>query len=422
MLDDLFHRLGIALAIGLLVGLERGWRSRDEAEGERTAGLRTYALVGLLGGASGALSSMSSPVVLAAIFASFALAFTLFSWLEAASERNFSVTGVVAGLLTFALGALAVLGDARAAVGAAVAMTLVLALKAPLHSWLRRIKWPELRAALILLVMSFLLLPLLPDRPIDPWQVFNPAEIWLFAILIAGMSFAGYVAVRTLGQQRGIAVAAFAGGMTSSTATTLSMARLARRYPDASRLLAGGVLIAGMSMLTRVLLIAAALNMKIAAALALPLISATLVLMVASAMLMLRVDRRETPQATTLLEIKNPLELGLAIKLAAVIGAVMIAAKMLLAALGAPGLYLLAAVSGIVDVDALTLSMARLGDAQTNDAVSAILLAVGTNTAAKAAIATFTGGRQMGWIVGGVSALVILTLGGTYVLASATGA
>src|SRR5262245_35263851 len=108
--DQLFRRLGVALAIGLLIGLERGWTARDEAEGERTAGLRTYALAGLLGGTSGALSLASSPLVLAAMFLAFAAAFTLFSWVEAASDRNFSVTGVVAGLLTFALGAYAVLG------------------------------------------------------------------------------------------------------------------------------------------------------------------------------------------------------------------------------------------------------------------------------------------------------------------------
>lgn len=101
--DELFRRLAVALAIGLLIGLEREWQAREEAEGERTAGLRTYALAGLLGGTSGALSLASSPLVLAAVLVSFAAAFTLFSWFEATSERDFSVTGVVAALLTLRL-------------------------------------------------------------------------------------------------------------------------------------------------------------------------------------------------------------------------------------------------------------------------------------------------------------------------------
>jgi uncharacterized membrane protein (DUF4010 family) len=172
----------------------------------------------LLGGTSGALSTASSPVVLAAVLVSFGAAFILFSWFETTSERDFSVTGVVAGLLTFALGAYSVLGNEQVAVAAAVAMAILLALKAPLHSWLRQLTWLEIRAVLILLAMSFLLLPVLPNRPVDPLGALNPAEVWLLAILIAGVSLAGYVAVRILGDEAGIAVAAVAGGVTSSTA------------------------------------------------------------------------------------------------------------------------------------------------------------------------------------------------------------
>ena len=99
--EDLFRRLAVALAVGLLVGLESGWQLREEAEGERTAGLRTYALTGLLGGISAAVSAASSPLLLAAALMSFTAAFTLFAWVEATTERNFSVTGVVAAILTF---------------------------------------------------------------------------------------------------------------------------------------------------------------------------------------------------------------------------------------------------------------------------------------------------------------------------------
>ncbi len=159
---------GVALAIGLLIGLERGWRQREEAEGERTAGFRTYTLAALLGGVSAALASDAGPVFLGFSFFAFSLGFSAFAWLEARAERNFSVTGVVAAMLTFALGAYAVLGEVQVAVAGGVAVTLMLALKQPLHSWLRTLTWIEIRAALTLLAMTFLALPLLPDRPVDP--------------------------------------------------------------------------------------------------------------------------------------------------------------------------------------------------------------------------------------------------------------
>ena len=215
--------------------------------------LRTYALTGLLGGTSGALSLASSPLVLAAVLVSFAAAFTLFSWFEATSERDFSVTGVVAALLTFALGAYAVLGNEQVAVAAAVAMAILLALKAPLHSWLRQLTWLEIRAVLILLAMSFLLLPVLPNRAVDPWGALNPAEIWLLAILIAGVSFAGYVAVRTLGDEtRDRRSRAGRRRDLLDGDDGFVRPRLARELPQATPLLAGGILIAGVTMLARV--------------------------------------------------------------------------------------------------------------------------------------------------------------------------
>jgi uncharacterized membrane protein (DUF4010 family) len=275
--------------------------------------------------------------------------------------------------------------------------------------------WFEIRAVLILLAMSFLLLPVLPNRPMDQWGTLNPAEIWLLAILIAGVSFAGYVAVRTLGDEAGIAVAALAGGVTSSTATTISFARLAREHPHAAPLLAGGILIAGVTMLARVLVIAGTLNPGLIAGLALPLSAAGLVLLVASGMLIL--GRRTLDAPRPALELKNPFELATVLKLAALIAVIVVAANVLSAHAGTRGVFLLAAASGVADVDALTLSMARLASGQIAivDAVAAILLAASVNTAAKAAMAAYLGGHKIGRIVGGASALAVIALVATYV-------
>ncbi len=414
--EELFRRLAVALAIGLLIGLERGWQTREESDYQRTAGLRTFALTGLLGGICGLMSVVSSPIVLAAGLIAFTGALVVFGYLEATAETNFSATSVVAGILTFVLGAYATLGNETVAVAAAVAMAILLALRETLHSWVRTVTWPEIRSVLVLLAMSFLLLPILPNRPVDPWQVLNPAEIWLLAILIAAVSFAGYVAVRVLGERNGIAVAAVAGGLASSTATTLSFARLAREHPEGVRLLAGGILLSGVTMLVRVVVLAGLLNPALLWPLAGPAAAAAAVLLLWAAVL-LWARRGAAPEAPSL-SIKNPFELATVLKLAALIAAIMLVAKVAAWKAGTAGLYLLAAVSGIADVDALTLSMARLAGPQVAvaNAATAILVAVSVNTASKAVIAASVGGTAIGTLVAGASALAIAALAAAFMM------
>lgn len=408
--EELFRRLAVALAIGLLIGLERGWQTREETDHQRTAGLRTFALTGLLGGICGLMSVLASPIVLAAGLLAFTAALLTFSFLEATAEKNFSATGVVAGILTFMLGAYATVGNQAVAVAAAVAMAILLALREVLHSWVRNLTWPELRSALMLLAMTFLLLPILPDRPIDPWEVINPAEIWLLAILIAAISFAGYIAVRIFGDRAGIAVAAIAGGLASSTATTISFARLAREHPESTRILAGGTLLSGATMLARIVVLAGVLKPQLLATLIWPTAAAGAVLLIASGVLLW--SERGGSAKQSALEIKNPFDLGTVLKLAGLIGIIMLAVKAVTHEVGSAGLYLLAAISGIADVDALTLSMARFAGRQVGfeQATVAILIAAGVNTVSKAVMATAIGGTVLGIIVGGVSAAALAAL------------
>lgn len=406
---ELFRRLGVALAIGLLIGLQRGWQTRENSDRERTAGLRTFALTGLLGGMAALVGSVTSPFVLAAALLAYTGSLTAFSYLEARLEKNLSVTGVVAGILTFILGAYAVLGNEMIAVAAAVAMAILLALRDTLHTWVRAISWIEMRSVLVLLAMSFLLLPILPNQPVDPWQVLNPAEIWLLAILIAGVSFAGYVAVRVFGGKRGVAVAAIAGGLASSTAATLSFANLAREQEQGHRLLAAGVLLAGATMLARVLVLVVALGPSLFAHVAVP-IGAGLAVMLIAAIVLLQGSAASGDQAQ--MELRNPFDLGAVLWLAVLIGAFTLAAKLVSGSVGQAGTLTLAAVSGLVDVDAVTLSMVRLAGTSITpaDAALAILLAVGANTASKAVIAAMVGGRSFGIVVGSISALVLIAM------------
>lgn len=405
---DLLSRLGVALAIGLLIGLERGWKLREEQEHSRAAGFRTFALTGLMGGIAAALAQATDALVLGFLFLGYIAVFGGFHWLESSRKGIFSATSVVAGALTFALGAYAVVGDLLVAIAAAVAMALLLALREPLHRWIASLTWQEIRAVLILLAMTFLLLPVLPNRAIDPWQVLNPYEIWLYAILIAAISFGGYVAVRVLGDRLGVVTAAIAGGLASSTATTLALSRMGRENAAASRLLSAGVLISGAVMAIRVGVVATLLNAALLPLIAPPLVALALGLALSAGFLMLGNQQSETPK----LAISNPLELGTALRLAAFIAVISLAAELVQRFIGDAGVYVVAAVSGVADVDAVTISMARARDGLAlSTAATAIAIAVGVNTISKAAIAIWAGGRHVGGpvAIGSAAALAVAT-------------
>ena len=405
---EILSRLGVSLAIGLLVGLERGWSQRSQEDHKRAAGFRTFALSGLLGGVAGLASLSAGGVVLGLAFVAYAAAFAAFQWLEATTDRDLSATSVIAGLLTFLLGSLAVLGDIGVSVAGAVATTALLAFREQLHRWVANLTWADISSVLILLAMTFLLLPLLPNRTIDPWSAINPYEIWLLTILIAAVSFVGYVAVKIFGDRMGILLAAAAGGLASSTATTLALARMSKERPESVRLLSAGILLAGVVMMARVAGITLLLNAPLAGQIVAPVAAAGAVLSLCAFLLALGHREPATPLAAA----DNPLAIGTALKLGAVIVAVMLAVGYLRSTLGSAGVLLVAAVSGIVDADALTISMGRLGghglDIQT--AAQAIMVGVAVNTFTKAIMAGSIGGWRLGLVVSAAS-LAALTAG-----------
>jgi uncharacterized membrane protein (DUF4010 family) len=414
---ELFYRLSVALAIGLMIGIERGWTMRGEGEGERTAGMRTLALTGLLGGVTGALAreTQNGTVLVGLVFAAFALVMGYLRSREMTKDGTFGATTLVATLVALMLGVLAVMADPRAAAAAGVAATALLALKTVLHGWLKRLTWEELRAGLVLLAMTLILLPLLPNRPMGPLEAINPHELWLMTILIAAVSFAGYIAMKWFDGRSGAIVSGVAGGLVSSTAVTLSFARLAREHPEKGRVLAAGMLLAGMTMMGRVLLVAGSVNAELIPWLLLPLGSAALATGGLAAW-HLWTGKRDSGEAP--LELKNPFELATVLKFGGFLALIMLAAKGLTAIAGERGLFALAAASGIADVDAITLTFARLGgeDLASQSAAAGILIACAVNTISKAALAWFAGGRIPGVRLATGSALAIgAGLAGFYV-------
>jgi len=413
---ELVERLAVALAIGLIIGIERGWKQRAEAEGERAAGLRTHTLAGLLGGIWGALAlgaGQAGVIALALAFAAFTAAIAVFRYREMVHDKTFGATTVVAAMLAFALGALAVIGDKTAAAAAAVATALLLALKAALHEWVKRLTWEELRAGLTLLAMSVILLPLLPHRELSPWFPINPHEIWLLTVLIAALSFAGYVAIRLAGPSIGVLLSGLAGGFVSSTAVTLNMARLARADGERGNIFAGAVLIANAVMMLRVLVIVGILNTELLAPLAPPLLLGAFTL-AGIAGYLANWGHEDSPVGKPL-TLKNPFELPVVLEFGALLAVITVAAKLLSGWAGTYGAVALAAVSGLVDVDAISISLARLAPQglAPAGAATAILVAVVANSLTKVALGTTAGGLRFGKVVarGTVVSLAVGALG-----------
>jgi uncharacterized membrane protein (DUF4010 family) len=410
-IDYLLSRLAVALGIGLLVGLERGWKTREVKPGRRAAGIRTFALSGLLGGLVAALaqatgSAEGASVVLGFGFAVFATVFAVFQRDADRAAGSYSATTIVAALLTFVLGAYTLIGDVRVAAAVAVAATGILAARQDIHAWVARITWPELRSALVLLAMTFIVLPVLPNVHVGPSGGVNPREVWLIAIVLAGVSFLGYGAVRLLGAQRGVLLAALAGGLVSSTAVALTSARRAAAGEGAPRLLAAGVSTATAVSFIRVIAIVAVMKPVLLMLIAPALAAATMVAVLhALASVYWRSDgkRRDQPPPA---EFRNPFGFWSVVGFAVFLGVVIVLGRAVGEAFGAGGALLGAAGIGLADIDAITISMARLVPEPLSQlgAAEAILAAVASNMFSKLVIAASIG---RGRFAGEVAAMTV---------------
>lgn len=386
---ELFQRVATALFIGILIGLERGWQERDRPSGSRVAGIRTFAISGLLGAVWMLLAERLGVVVLGFAFVAFAGALTLARLNVARHSQDYGATTLLAAFLTFALGALAATGEIALASAAAVITALLLGVKRTLHRWLERIAYDELLATLKLLAITLVLLPVLPDKGYGPWQAFNPFEFWLMVVLISTISFAGYVAIKLIGPRRGVIFASLAGGLVSSTAVALNFARLARDNPPGARMLAGGIALASAMMFVRTAVIIAAIQPSLLLSIAPPAAMGAITCAIATLIFGRSRGDDQAPQ----LDLKNPFEFGLALRFGLLLALVMLATRAAESWAGEIGIYALAPMAGLTDVDAIALSYARLTGDVLLPATAAIgiALAMLSNTAVKAAIAATVG-------------------------------
>jgi uncharacterized membrane protein (DUF4010 family) len=407
---ELAIRLGAALGLGLLLGLERE-RKRDAEL--MFGGVRTFALIALLGalGAFMERELAQSWLIVAAFIAVSAL--VLMSYATTAARGELGITTEVSALLAFVVGALCGWDKVGVASVVTVVCLLLLTLKDYLHRLARRVELVDVEATLQFAVISLIILPLLPNETYGPppIDVINPYKIWLMVVLIAGLNFLGYVLVKIFGSEHGFLVTGILGGLVSSTAVTLSFSQRSRREPAMSSAFAVAIVVAWTIMFIRVVVIVALVNWDLARSLALTLGWVAAASVMASLVLWRRSRSHETGVVAAG---ANPFELSEAIKFGLLFGIVTIAAKAAQVYLGAPGLYLAGALAGLTDVDAISLSMANLATASPDSvklAAFTIVIAVISNTLVKTGVAAFMGAPTLRRAVVGVTLVLCAAAG-----------
>jgi uncharacterized membrane protein (DUF4010 family) len=401
--------LALALAIGALVGIERERRKRD---GQGGSGLRTFVLVAEAGAIAAWLSgSPETPWIFLATGAFVTVVILAGYWLEARREpEHLGKTTEIGVIVVYLLGGAVVLGRKDIAVALAIATSAILAFKEPLHGFVDRIGREELQAAIKLLIATFIVLPVLPNRTIDPFDAVNPHSLWWLVILISGLSFLGYLVTKWLGSKRGLLVTGLAGGMVSSTATTVSLSKRAGQKAGAAKesdAVAAAILAAWTIMPIRIAVVVGIVALPALRALALPLGILAVVSGGFAIVFLLRSPKSSTVGSD--IELKNPFSLSASLRFALLFAVVLVVVAVVRQKLPGIGLRAVSALGGLLDVDAITLSLVRVGESA--GVASAILIAALSNTLAKGAFACALGSPALRRRVA-IATVAILAAGG----------
>lgn len=394
--------IGLALALGLLVGVERGWSQREQVAGSRFAGIRTYGLLGLAGGIGGALQAAFA-VLSGIILGATAVLVIMGYWrstqsAKAAAGSSISGTASLVGLLTLACGFVAGAGGHALASAATGVIVLVLAMRHQLHDWVRSLDEREVLAIAHFALISLVILPLLPDTAMGPLDAWRPRQIWLVVVMVCGFSFLGYIAARRLGPSKGTLATAAAGSMVSSTAVTASLAGRMRSGDADLALLNSAIALASAVMFMRVALLVGALAPYALAKLLIWALPAMLVSL-AGAWL---IGRRRSSARTASdqpLALRNPFALGPALILAALVMVLSVAARWVLDHYGDAGLATVLALSGVLDVDSAIITLGNLPSGTIAPRLAAVILMppVLLNTLFKAGAAISLAGWRQTW-------------------------
>jgi len=402
---DLALRFAVAIALGMLIGLERE-RSKSEEGG---AGVRTFALIALTGAIAGYLGKTLELDWLAlSIFIAVA-ALIIGQYVVTSLRGDPGMTTEISALLAFLLGLLCAHGQLQVAAWVAVAMALLLALKGWLHQLASRINASDVEATLKFGIVTLIILPLVPDHNYGPppLDVMNPYKIWLMVVLISALNFASYLLIKIVGAEHGIGIAGLLGGLASSTAVTLGFSQRSRQPGEDASALALGILLAWTVMFFRVAIMTSLISLELGRRLAFA-VGLLCITSLGACYWLWR--RRQQAERGEVKAGHNPFELDEAIKFGLLFGVVVLIAKAAQVYLGDAGLYLAAGIAGLTDVDAITLAMADLAksdESNVTTAARAIVVAMMANTLTKSGMSIGLGSPELRRVTLPISGLLI---------------
>lgn len=392
---DLFLRFGIALAIGFMIGLQREY-AFQAARRELVAGERTFALMGIVG----ALAAMSadllgSPLAFFVIILAVSFYAALAYFLEA-RQGHVGLTTEIAMLITILCGALCYWDHVSLAAAIGIATTVLLSIKVETDRLVKALTRQDIFAALQLAVISLIILPILPNQGLlpEPFDVLNPFKIWLMVVFISGINFLGYIAIKVAGPQRGIGLTGLFGGLASSTAVTLGFSERSNRETQLARPFALAIMVAWTVMFGRVLVEVMVINPGLLRLIWLPIVAAGMVGLLYCVYLYLSQPQLEKDD----LQFSNPFDLVSAIKFGLLYAAILVLARAAQLYFGQTGIYLSSLLSGLVDVDAITLTLAQLSLSESFSqtvAAQGIVLATVANTVVKGGIVLLGSARPL---------------------------
>lgn len=393
-------RLGIAAGLGLLVGLQR------ERAGSRFGGIRTFPLLTVLGAVAALLAQhFGSGWIIAAGLVSLAILAAASNFLSSRHETHDpGMTTEVAALLMYSIGAFSIFGPPAIVMAAGVGVALLLYAKEGLHGFTDRLGEKDMRAIMLFAAITFIILPVLPDRTFGPLSVLNPRNIWLMVVLVVGISLGGYVAYKAFGSRAGAILSGVLGGLISSTATTATYARRAAADPASCRPAMLVIIIAGSIVYLRVLT-----EVSIVAPDFFPTAATPILAMFAtSAALCLALWLAVRGDAGSLSEPDNPTQLKSALLFAAMYAGVTLAVALAQRYFQHSGLYIVAAISGLTDMDAITLSTSRLvheGTVSPSSGWRAIIIASMSNILFKTGLIAALSGSKLFRLAAAVAAV-----------------
>ena len=401
----LFYRFGVALLLGLLIGLQREYAFRQRREAgdiedreELFAGARTFPLIALLGSSAALLAdTFEAPLIFVSAVIVLGLLLTVAHY-HLVREGDSGLTTEVAALVTICIGALSYWGHLEISAALGVGTAVLLAMKVQTHTLARSIESEDVYATLKFAVITVVVLPVLPQQSYGPppFDVLVPYNVWLMVVFISGISFLGYVLIKVVGARRGVGLTGILGGIASSTAVTLTFTQRSRSVKNLEQPFALAILLAWAIMYIRVLVEVAALNLPLLRYVWLPVLVAMGVGLLYCAYLYRTFDVEEEKEPD---EFKNPFELGPAITFGVLYAIILVAANAAQTYMGDAGVYLSSIVSGFADVDAITLSMAQLSQGgeglDLRTAARAIVLAAASNTLLKGGLVLSVGSNAL---------------------------